>query len=564
MFARIVRSKSVRAVTAACLVGATLAVAAQTPSGAAPVTKTLISTCVGADDASKGLVAVLDSSGQLSLPLTVTIDAPATLQPEQADVPITFSVAVNLDVATVNKAADILPSVDIKDPKFTLKISGPTETTSASSTPQSTKTLPLVKGQQATVAYGPFASTLTGIGKGGIIKYEIADTTFTIIATVAGTVNNVNVKCTTPGKAATTSIKIPGSPDIKQPIEVRANPSEVVTVDVLGQFTTAAKDEKGVLREVDPSTFKVLEGPGAIVDGKLQITAGAAGTTTSITCEVCAGALPGSNEVRILDLDQSTDILKKGVAFTLKFGQAESPIVTFLPPLINFPKPSNWENVANNFILAPHEMPSAGEIQAALEATPGIGPGNVVVKRDAANDPKGKDRFLIEFTGALAEKEIPQELKFGTYYSILPQSVKDNLLTLAGSLGGDDEGIPGGLTPEAYRTLLRNEISAAAATFNFTVVGEKIGVLLAFELDQALANIDVNEAVKVINNLFTATPSSEISKVGETPTGICSQAVVDVVVAGVPGSDVAGIQTVDGSGLGGSGTSSGAPLAFTG
>jgi hypothetical protein len=474
---------------------------------------------------------------------------------------------VNLDVATVNKAAPLLPSVDIKDPKFALKISGPTGTTSATSTPQPTKTLPLVAGQPASVAYGPFSSTLTEIGKGGIIKYEVAATTFTIVAAVAGTVNNVNVSCTTPGKAFATSIKIPGSPDITQPIEVKAGAAEQVTVDVLGQFTKPSKDEDGVLREIDASTFKVLDGPGTIVDGKLQVTAGAAGSTTTITCEVCSGSLPGVDDTKVLDLDQSTDILKKGVAFTLKFGDAESPVITFLPPLFAFPKPTNWANIANNYILAPHEMPSAAEIQAALEATPGIGPGNVVVTRDKANDPVGKDRYLIKFVGALGQQEISKQLKLGEFYSMLPQSVKDGLLELAGSLGGDEGGeepIPGGLTPDAYRQQLRTEIELAAGTFNFAVVGEKIGVLLAFELSEATKDpAFVPAATAAINNLFTSTPATETVTPGEAPTGICSQAVIDVVVEGTD-TAVAGEQiTASPSGLGPN-SRSGAALAFTG
>ena len=50
---------------------------------------------------------------------------------------------------------------------------------------------------------------------------------------------------------------------------------------------------------------------------------------------------------------------------------------------------------------------------------------------------------------------------------------------------------------------------------------------------------------------------------GEAPTGICSQAVIDVVVEATA-VEVEGIQQNANSGLGGSGSSSGAALAFTG
>jgi len=570
MFARIVRSKSVRAVTAACLVGATLAVAAQTPSGAAPVKKTLGATCVAADDASKPLVAVLASSGQISLPIDVTVDAPTTLQPEQADVPIKFGFSVTLDSATTAAIPSSISSVNVSNLKFALAVSGPTETKSLVSPPLPAQDLPVTAGQPATIAYGPFDGAFTGIGKGGIIKVTVVETAFTIKVNVGG-VQTVNVKCSVPGTAFRSTVKIPGSPEIQQPIEVRAQPSERVSVDVLGQFTKPTTDEKGILREVDPSTFKVTDGPGAIVGGKLEVTAGGPGSTTSVTCEVCAGSLPGKNEVQIIDVDSTTEVLKKGVGFTLKFGDAESPVISMLPPAIPFPKlkpltvppqdPSPWELEANRFIFTPHEMPSAAEVQTALELTPGIGPGNVVVTRDKDNDPKGKDRYRIEFVGALAERELSesQKIKGGTWYSVLPQELKTKALALAGSLGGDDGGPT--LTPEqinAQIAALQDEVDAALSNANLALAFEK-------KLEQVKLEVQKPEfataATELLSNLFSTTPSTGVEVTGETPTGICTEAIIDVVVAGVPGSDVAGIQTVDGSGLGGS---SGAPLAFTG
>ena len=572
MFANIVRSKTVRVAAVACLVGTVVAVAGQSPSGAAPTTKTLGATCVAADDASKPLVSVLDPSGQIALPITVSVDAPTTLQPEQADVPIKYGFSVTLDGSTTAGIPASITSVNVSNLKFALAVNGPTETKSLLSPALPPQDLPITAGQPATLSFGPFDGAFTGIGKGGVIKVTVAETSFTIKVVVAG-VQTVNVKCAVPGTAFTSTVKIPGSPEVTQPIEVKAKPSEKVTVVILGQFTKPGTDEKGVLREVDPSTFKVLEGPGTIVDGKLQVTAGAAGSTTSITCEVCAGSLPGQNEVQVIDIDSTANVLKKGVGFTLKFGAAESPVVSMMPPAFPFPNlppatnspedPSPWELRANEFIFRPHEMPTAAEVQTALELTPGIGPGNVVVTRDAANDPPGKDRYRIEFVGALAEKELTdaQKVKGGTWFSIFPQELKTKALALAGSLGGEDEGPA--LTPEQIQTqinALQVEVDAAIGAGNIALAFDK-------KLEQVALEVQKPEfataATKLLSDLFSAAPSASVESSGETPTGICSQAVIDVVVEPAP-TDVGGIQAVNPSGLGGSGASSGAALAFTG
>lgn len=578
MFANIVRSKTARVAAVACLVGAVMVVAGQSPTGAAPVTKTLGATCVAADAASEALVKVLDPSGQIALPINITVDAPTTLQPEQADVPIKYGFSVTLDGNTTAGIPPSISSVNVSNLKFALAVSGPTETKSLVSPALPAQDLPVTAGQPATVSYGPFDGAFTGIGKGGVIKVTVAETSFTIKVVVAG-VQTVNVKCSVPGTAFTSTVKIPGSPDITQPIEVKAQPNEKVSVDILGQFTKAAKDDKGVLREVDPSSFKVLEGPGVIVGGKLEVTAGAAGSTTSITCEVCAGSLPGVNEVQIIDIDSTTNVVKKGIGFTLKFGAAESPVVSMLPPLVPFPAlppvtdppqdPSPWELQANNFIFAPHEMPSAAEVQTALELTPGIGPGNVVVTRDAANDPPGKDRYRVEFVGALAEKELKdnQKIRGGTWFSIFPQELKTKALALAGSLGGEDEGGEGGgggapaLTPEQIQAqidALQLEVDVALGAGNISLAFDK-------KIEQVKLEIQkpgfATAATQLLSDLFSSAPSTSVETSGETPTGICSQAIVDVVVAGGPGTDVGGIQELSSSGLGGS---SSASLAFTG
>ena len=572
VISRIIRSKSVRVTAAAAVLGAVVVTAAPMTS-AAPVSKTLGATCVAADEASKPLVSVLASSGQIALPITVNVDAPTTLQPEQADVPVKYGFSVTLDSATTAAIPSSITSVNVSNLKFALAVNGPTETKSLISPPLPPQDLPVKPGEPATITYGPFDGAFTGIGKGGVIKVTVVETAFTIKVVVAGE-QTVNVKCSVPGTAFSSTVKIPGSPDIVQPITVNANPTEKVTVDVLGQFTTPSKDENGNLRQVDPSSFKVKDGPGAIVGGKLEITAGGPGSTTSVTCEVCSGALPGLNEVQVIDVDSTSNIVKKGVGFTLKFGAAESPVIPMVPPIVSFPNlppatnppadPSPWELKANQFLFTPHEMPSPAEIQTALELTPGIGPGNVRVTRDAANDPPGKDRYRVEFIGALAEKELSdtQKITGGAWYSVFPQELKTKALALAGSIGGDDDGGAPPLTEDQINQqiqALQVEIDQALRLGNISLAFDK-------KLEQVKLEVQrpsfATTATKLLSDLFSTTPSTSVEVAGESPIGICTEAIVDVVVAGGPtDDDVLGETEFSESGLGGSG---GARLAFTG
>ncbi|MFZ4519173.1 MAG: hypothetical protein ACOYOP_12340 [Microthrixaceae bacterium] len=573
MVTKIVKSRATRAVVAVAMVAGVFAVASQSPTGAAPQSKTVSASCVGADPDSVNLVKVLSPTGSLALPITITSDVPATLQPEQSGSDIAFTWGVTLDKDTVNKAVALLPSLKVTNAQYDIGIAGPTSTKLIPSGPLPERTVNLVKDTPVTITEGPFTGKLEGVGKGGVIKYTIGTAKLTIVATVAGKVNNVNVTCSAPGTVAATLIKIPGSPDIAQPIEINGTANQKLTVDVLGKYVTDGKDEKGVVRKVDPSTLKVLDGPATVVNNQLEITPGATGTT-STTFEVCSGSLPGVNEVRTLKVDLSgfnnEDALKKGVAFTLKYGDAETPIIKFLPAEVPFTRPTNWVDVANSYIFPVFpfvnswRQPTPESIQAALEATPGIGAGNVKVTLD----PAVKGQYLIEFVGNLGQQEIKQPLVLGTYWSIFPQEIKSQLLALAGNLSPKPDAptttLPGGQTPEQYKAQLEAELQAALNAFNWDLAGEKFGALVQLALNQALANINVNEVTAFLNNLFTQSPDVAVKTQGESPLGICSQGVVDVKVAAVAGTTTTDTgTTANVAGISASKTG-GSSLAFTG
>jgi len=559
MVGKLLRSRASRAVVATALVATVFAFTAGAPLGAAPQSKTVIGNCTGADAASIALVAALGGSA-LAVPFTVTSDVPATLQPEQSGSPIGFTWNVALDQALINKAVTLgLGSLTVKNAKLPIKVAGPTTTKAVDSAPIPDITLSLATGQPASLTQGPFTGKLEGVGKGGIIKYSAGDIGLTIVATVAGTTNNVNVVCTAPGTLATTSIKIPGSPDIVQPIELKATPEQTVTVDVLGSYVTPGTDEKGVKRPVQPDSLKVLEGPGTVVNGKVQIKAGAAGSASSVTFEVCSGTLPGVNEVQRLTLDPNSDLLKKGIAFTLKFGdQTTAPIPMLgLPFVFTPPAPGDWVNVANNYILTIHQLPTPAVIDAALESLPGIGPGGVSVTAVAGK----AGQYDIEFTGANGEKDVAA-VSAPDYYSVFPQEILAQIVALAGQLsappppGATTTTFPEGVTTnKGYFDYLVAAAQVDLAALNFDAAGQKLGLALSLLPKIILESIDVQALIAQITDLFTKKPAIETTVAGDVPIGICSQGIIDVTVAGVAGTTatVAGISAT-----------TGAPLAFTG
>jgi hypothetical protein len=540
---KVFTGRTTRAVVTAALIGAVLTVGSVASTGAA-VTKTIVGVCTGADAASNALISALGGSS-LAVPFSITSDVPPTLEPEQSGSPIAFTWNVALDQGLIDRATGLgLNSLTIKNAKLNIKVSGPTSTTAVNSAGIPDRNLTLTKGQPASITEGPFSGKLEGVGKGGLIKYSAGEIALTIVATVAGSTNNVNVTCSAPGTVATTSIKIPGSPDVTQPIEVNAQANQDVTVDVLGQFVKAGKDEKGKEFPVDPSTLKVLEGPATVSGGKLVVKSGAPGTVASATFEVCSGTLPGVNEVQRLIIDPTPDALKKGVAFKLQLGDKVTAPIDLLAFPFGFIEPAkgDWPNVANNYIFTVHELPTPAALDAALEALPNVGAGGVNVTQV----PGKAGQYDIEFTGANGQKDIPS-LTAPEWYSVFPQEILAQIFAAAGELTKPPTGptttttLPPGVDNlREYFDLLVAEGSAALNAGNFDLAGQKLGQALALIPAIILGDLDVQALLQQITGLFTAKPSVDTLTAGEEPIGICSQGVVDVKVASVSTTSAGG------------------------
>lgn len=564
MLSKLVKARGTRVAVAAALVGTVFAYSASSPISAAPQQKTLNGSCSGADKASSDLLAAF--GGSLALPFDVTSDVPAQLEPSAPDQPISFKWSVTISDKVTTAVAAIDPTLTIKNIQLDMGVSGPTATKVVEGRPAPLE-VAVVAGKPATFAMGPFAGKLTEIGKGGVIKYSPKNIALSISLDIKGAATDINVTCTAPGAAAITSIKIPGSPDIKQPIELEGTPNSSVSVDVLGKYVTAGTDEKGVVREVKPETLKVVDGPGQVVNGQVVVATGAAGTTSSVTFEVCSGTLPGTNAVQSLAVTlpnpwgppfyELNSQLRKGVAFTLKYGdETTAPInmvdpmslpVILNPSLMNIPV-NDWLNQANNYILTGFKAPSAADIQIALERLPSIGAGGVKVTAKPATAP-GKDiepaaNYSIEFVGKNAEKEV-KSISLGNYYSVFPQEYLTMIIDAAkGLLGGGGGGgastttttFPGGVTLEQRIKQLEAQQYLAQISNDLPLWLSTTQELLPLKIQQATSSIDVNAAIGALTSIFSPPPAPKVTTAGELPIGMCSQGVIDVSVAAVQGA----------------------------
>ncbi|MFM7068677.1 MAG: hypothetical protein ACKOYM_04375, partial [Actinomycetes bacterium] len=274
------------------------------PVAAAPISKSVTGTCTGADAATLGLLNTLGGAS-LAVAFRVFGDVPKTLEPNQTGATASFNWAVTLDQALVNKAASFgLKSLTIKSTKLDIAVSGLTganATTVIAGRPADS-TLALSPGVPASLTRGPFGGTLNGVPDSGVVNFKIGTISFTIGVALAGKALNLNIVCAAPALIASSPIRVPGAPEITQPIEVRGVAGRGIGIDVVRKYTKAGRTP------LVPSSLRVVSGPAKVQGGVLAMTGGKAGSSSTATFEICgqpikiADAVPGVNEVQHLTL----------------------------------------------------------------------------------------------------------------------------------------------------------------------------------------------------------------------------------------------------------------------
>ncbi|MEZ5267146.1 MAG: hypothetical protein R2789_00765 [Microthrixaceae bacterium] len=324
------------------MIAAVLAVGAQ-PSGAVTTTKSFNATCTGADAPTTNTLAAL--GGALAAPVTVKVDGPQFVEPGQTGVPFSINMSLALDAKTVDTVAAISPSLKVSNVKAPLAVSGPTATTAINASIPD-QTLTLTAGKPFTAAFPAIKGQLDDIGNSGLIKITTSSLTFSITLTKGPLTDPLNLKCSTGSTLASIPVKVAGSPDIVQPIEVDAVEGQPVTVDVLGEHVTNGKTKDGVEQQVDPSTLKIVDGDAQIVNGQVVATGPAAGTTADVTFEVCAGTIkisdadPGTSEVQEVRLfhDPDSQALKREIGSRFAFdGESADKVVWSVDGILELP-----------------------------------------------------------------------------------------------------------------------------------------------------------------------------------------------------------------------------------
>ena len=551
------RGKSlIGAVLVIALTGLTVVGMSQTPASAA-VTKQLVASCSSDNPA---ISAILGPS--VGIPFSITYEGPTELQPDQDDVPVSFTWGLALPDELVTLAnGQGVTSVQGTNIHADLAVSGPTDLTEVPGRPPD---MTIVVAPGASTAFGPFGATITNIGSAGSVRFALKDIAFTINLSIAGASIVATMTCAPGATVISVPVKVPGAPDITQPISITGAPGQAVDVDVLGQYVKPGVDKSGQTKAVLPETLKIIDGPAAIQNGHVVVTNGASGTTTA-TFEVCAAdivASEGVSEVETLTLANPATFgaVKKSLGFTLNFdGQVTSPIWTHNSPF-SVTRPTSlpadiegstgWQQHLGGSLLgylaAGYADPDAATIQSALEALPNVGAGNIKVTQN------GPQQYTIEFLGTLAKTDVP-EIKVEKYFSLLPQEWLQNIIGAAQGLAPDPNAPPGPTADE-----LRAQ-AQDAITLPDIDVGLYFQLRIRAALQDFLDNLDVNALIASLTGLFAMAPAPTTTTAGEDPNIVkaCSQGVIEVSVLG------ASVTAPGGAPTGGS-APPGASLAFTG
>jgi len=561
------------------------------PSGATVTTK-ITATCSSPDPEATTLIKAIDASGTISAPLDVTVDAPAFVEPGQTGVPVSVTYALSLSADLVDKAAAVTDSLSLSAATVNTTVSGPTSTKVIPGAPAD-RTITLVKGQALSSSFDPFTGTLNDIGQSGVIKLISDKISFTMSLTVAGAAKNLPLQCESGATLATIPVKVAGSPDITQPINLQGTAGQDLTVDVLGQYTKAGVSKDGVTQPVDPKTLKVIDGPGKVVAGKVVIPSPSAGANSDTTFEVCAGtievvpAVAGVSEVQTLTLqvDPNALLLRRPIGMQFQLGddatKLSPPFWTakygFMPghwndvgenSWIKDDAPTNWDKEKDPYFFSAFEFPPPENLQKVLEAMPNIGSGNVEVTELSRSG--SQVQYQVAFVNGMAGKFVPKLSTGSHFWSILPQEWLAGLLGAAKNLGGGGNTDPNATTTTttappnndwlAYSEKLHQEALALLPDVNAALAKQGESILAALNDSGTQAKL-----LAFLQSLFTPTPLAEFTVKGVDPIAAQTQVLCSQGVVSVKSASVQGATTVPGDGTGdGTGNTGGAAISITG
>ncbi len=481
----------------------------------------------------------------IDIPVTVTSDMPAVIETNAPAFAAKLDYSLSFPDALITqlKSPPVnLSSVTISNINFEANASG--AGTGQLVFGPATRTFnlsgPVVVNESLTGTITPTGAGVISVSPGAM-SLQIP-----LNANIAGVqINTLSFICSGSKVIATTQVKPKGAPNItNNPIDVALALGGSSTTDLL----------KGVTEDnnnpVVPDSLKLLEPPAkgtvSLVDGKLTYTGTEAGSYTA-KYEICGKdgvtePIPGvsqSLELKYGDAAYPTGPFSAHpIYMTLAAGDKETTVIPisfvanpFYPifssdPYVPF-NPNDGLSVIAHILTTDIRIPSAATIQAALEALPNIGPGNVKVTVGPASASNLSLPYKIEFQGALANTDAVPEISVKQFMTWAPLEWKDALLKvpIPGGGGGGGGGTPIPTFEQNLNLLLTGQIS-------FDKFGENLAARFQADL---LAAIDIPKLVDEVLKAFPSRPQVSTKVYGRVPVPgetvkLCSQGLVNYTV----------------------------------
>lgn len=512
------RTRILGVTLAASLVGLGLAVI-DAPGISAATSATVAFNCAGiSGDAASSIGSSKDTIATFGAlaPLNVdfSVDAPAKLKANSGDFTASFGLSVVLppSLTDIIKNTLGLTQLNITNASFNVNASGPTDKVLTTTIASQVVDLNAAgSGVKASLS-GTLPTTTSGL-----YRYTPGTSRFSIVVNKSVgpvTVNTITMECTAAGTIGTTSVQAPGAPNVDLAGMVGyVFTKQLAAVEVQASPSVTPDNGNPIMADSVRITGAPSGGLAAVWQGKVLFYSEQPGLYT-VPVEVCGVSMPvplvpGKDEVQTLTWDKlgysGTTLNAHPIGFTLKYGGQETKRISTSNEWNGQPSP-NTSDVATR-LLSKFHLPSASDVETALEGLSNVGPGGVNVIATATG-------LEIHFSGALARKDV-DPVQIGTWITWLGQDVKatvdkakDAFLNPPAPTGPTTTTTKPA-SPESFNSLVTKLIAGQLSTAKF---GDALGALL---LGGVVSGLDVPALLKTLAEIFPAPPVLATTLPGE-------------------------------------------------
>ena len=513
------RTRILGVTLAASLVGIGLAVI-DAPEISASTNATVAFNCSGiTGDSASSLGSSKDTLATFGAlpPLNVdfAVDAPAKLKANSGDFTANFGISVVLppSLTGIIKTTLGLTQLNVTNAAFTVNVTGPSEKALTSTVPTQTIDLNAAGAGVKANLSGTLPTT-----KSGLYRYTPGASRFSIVVNKSVgpvTVNTITMECTAAGTIGSTSVQAPGAPNVDLGgMNGYSFTKQLAAVTVQGSPSVTPDNGNPIL----PDSVKITGPPSgglvAVWQGKVLFYSEQPGLYT-VPTEVCGVSMPvplvpGKDEVQTLTWDKlgysGQTLNAHPIALTLKYAGQETAPISLSREWNGQPSPIVGDFLSRSF--STFHLPTASEVETALEALPAIGSGGVNVVQAA----KG---YEIHFAGALARKDVgPVEV--GTWTTWLDQESKAAVDKAKDAFLNPPKPAPGAgpttttqAAPASLNDLLTQLVSGQISSDKF---GEALSALL---LASVVSGLDVPGLLRTLAEIFPSPPILATSIPGE-------------------------------------------------